>query len=90
MGFDNPEGRSSPPGQTRVDPTFQRHKLFELPINRWSYSIPADQFGAKPYSNPTPTVPPQRVELAEAKVVAGTRNTRFLRLVERPIPKLAA
>jgi hypothetical protein len=30
-------------------------------MNRWSYSTPIDQFGAKPYSRPTPTVPPQRV-----------------------------
>jgi hypothetical protein len=30
-------------------------------MNRWSYSTPTDQFGAKPYSRPTPTVPPQRV-----------------------------
>ena len=42
------------------------NELLELPINRWSYSIPADQFGAKPYSQPTPTVPPQRVALAAA------------------------
>ena len=42
------------------------NELFALPINRWSYSIPADQFGAKPYSHPTPTVPPQRVALAAA------------------------
>ena len=35
-------------------------------MNRWLYSTPNDQFGAKPYSNPTPTVPPQRVALAEA------------------------
>src|SRR4030095_3616279 len=40
--------------------------LLELPIHRWLYSTPNDQFGVKPYSNPTPTVPPQRVELAEA------------------------
>ena len=35
-------------------------------MNMWSYSMPADQFGAKPYSKPTPTTPPQRVSLAEA------------------------
>src|ERR1700742_1861739 len=27
----------------------------------WSYSMAADQFGAKPYSRPAPTVPPQFV-----------------------------
>ncbi len=37
-------------------------ELFEVPIRRWSHSAPIDQFGAKPYSNPTPSVPPQRVE----------------------------
>src|ERR1700741_5032637 len=36
------------------------------PMNRWSYSKPTDQFGAKAYSNPVPTAPPQRVELADA------------------------
>ena len=41
--------------------------LFESPMKRWSYSRPTDQFGVKPYSNPTPKAPPQRVELAEAK-----------------------
>src|SRR6516164_11378408 len=40
--------------------------LFARPMNRWSYSTPNDQFGVKPYSKPTPTVPPQRVELVEA------------------------
>src|SRR5256885_3283479 len=42
------------------------NELLASPMNRWSYSRPTDQFGAKPYSNPTPTTPPQRVELAEA------------------------
>src|SRR6185295_10261578 len=42
------------------------NELFASPMNRWSYSTPKDQFGAKPYSHPTPTVPPQRVALAEA------------------------
>src|ERR1700687_6451619 len=37
-----------------------------LPINRWSYSTAADQFGAKPNSRPVPTVAPQRVSLAES------------------------
>src|ERR1700746_919891 len=36
-----------------------------LPMNRWSYSKPTDQFGVKAYSNPVPKAPPQRVELAE-------------------------
>jgi hypothetical protein len=35
-----------------------------LPMNRWSYSTAADQFGAKPISIPVPTAPPQRVSLA--------------------------
>src|SRR5450432_398256 len=47
--------------------TATENELFELPIQRWSYSIPALQFGVKPYSNPTPKEPPQRVELAEYK-----------------------
>jgi hypothetical protein len=34
------------------------------PMNRWSYSTAADQFGAKPISIPVPTAPPQRVSLA--------------------------
>ena len=38
--------------------------LFSLKIK--SYSIPALQFGAKPYSQPTPTVPAHRVRSAEA------------------------
>ena len=42
------------------------NELLASPMNKWSYSTPNDQFGAKPYSNPTPTVPPQRVALAEA------------------------
>ena len=42
------------------------NELLASPMNRWSYSRPNDQFGVKPYSNPTPTVPPQRVALAEA------------------------
>src|SRR5579864_7414636 len=37
------------------------------PMKRWSYSKPTDQFGAKAYSNPVPKVPPQRVELTEAR-----------------------
>ena len=39
-------------------------------MNRWSYSTPADQFGAKPYSRPTPTAPPQRV----SSLVEATRT----------------
>ena len=45
------------------------NELLRCPMNRWSYSIPADQFGAKPYSQPTPTVPPQRVALCAASSV---------------------
>src|SRR5689334_20622449 len=36
-------------------------ELLAFPIQRWSYSMPNDQFGVKPYSKPTPNVPPQRV-----------------------------
>ena len=43
-------------------------ELFTLPKNKWSYSAPTDQFGANPHSNPTPTVSPQRVTLADATV----------------------
>ena len=43
--------------------------LLASPMNRWLYSTPNDQFGAKPYSNPTPTVPPQRVALTAASSV---------------------
>ena len=32
-----------------------------LPMKRWSYSKPTDQFGTKAYSMPAPTVAPQRV-----------------------------
>ena len=42
------------------------NELLASPIHRWLYSTPNDQFGAKPYSNPTPTVPPQRVALTAA------------------------
>src|SRR5215217_5510911 len=42
------------------------NELLRSPMNRWSYSTPNDQFGAKPYSNPTPTAAPQRVALAAA------------------------
>src|SRR5580692_6150739 len=38
-------------------------------MKRWSYSTPTDQFGVKPYSNPVPRTPPQRVELAEARPI---------------------
>ena len=43
------------------------NELFAFPIHRWSYSTPKDQFGAKPYSNPTPKVPPQRVAVAATR-----------------------
>ncbi len=41
--------------------------------------MPADQFGAKPYSNPTPTVPPQRVALA----AASSAPEALLRMLKR-------
>ena len=34
-------------------------ELFASPIQRLLYAAPNDRFGMKPYSNPTPTVPPQ-------------------------------
>ena len=49
------------------------NELLASPMNRWSYSRPTDQFGAKPYSNPTPTTPPQRVELADANSMPVSR-----------------
>ena len=49
-------------------------------MNRWLYSMPADQFGAKPYSKPTPTVAPQRVELAE-KSSTSPSVVRMLKLL---------
>ena len=54
------------------------NELLASPMNRWSYSTPNDQFGVKPYSNPTPTVPPQRVELAAAnsKPVSGVEDAK--------------
>src|ERR1700719_3827136 len=62
------------------------NELFELPINRWSYSIPADQFGAKPYSQPTPTVPPQRVALAAASSAPVSVLSMLKRLLVTAAP----
>ena len=47
-------------------------------MNRWSYSMPAVQFWAKPYSRPAPTVPPQRVssKLLVTCVPVGVKVTR--------------
>ena len=75
------------------------NELLASPMNRWLYSTPNDQFGVKPYSNPTPTVPPQRVALAEAssmpvkvvedaKAVARHRRTA-LYVEQRLIPSVA-
>ena len=47
---------------------------FLLPMNRWSYSTPTDQFGAKAYSKPAPTVPPQRVVLARSTIARRGRE----------------
>jgi len=52
------------PMMAAAAPAGTEKELFELPIKRRSYSIPADQFGVKPYSKPTPMDPPQRVEVA--------------------------
>src|SRR5437762_6086315 len=54
-------------------------ELLASPMNKWSYSTPKDQFGAKPYSNPTPTAPPQRVALAEA----SSTPVAVLRMLKR-------
>src|SRR6476620_725699 len=55
------------------------NELLESPMNKWSYSTPNDQFGAKPYSNPTPTAPPQRVALA----AASSTPVRLLKTLKR-------
>ena len=60
--------------------------LLASPMNRWLYSTPNDQFGAKPYSNPTPTVPPQRVALAEASSVPKTFSRTLKRLLVTAAP----
>src|SRR5258708_19761120 len=43
--------------------------LLWVPMNIWSYSTAADQFEAKPYSTPAPTVAPQRVEVERSRTV---------------------
>ena len=55
-------------------------------MKRRSYSRPTVQFGEKPYSNPSPTVPPQRVELAPPAVtpVAMFVTSTKLRAVAAP------
>ena len=62
------------------------NELLASPMNRWLYSTPNDQFGVKPYSNPTPTVPPQRVALAEAssKPVSVSRMLKRLLVTAAP------
>src|SRR3954470_17041293 len=62
------------------------NELLASPRNRWSYSTPNDQFGAKPYSNPTPTVPPQRVELAAASSMPVTLLKMLKRLLVTAAP----
>src|SRR5689334_22381527 len=64
------------------------NELFELPMKRWSYSTPNDQFGVKPYSNPTPRAPPQRVELADATVAQQAVVTMSKRLSVTAAPPL--
>ena len=44
-----------------------------VPIHRWSYWTPNDQLGVKPYSNPTPRVPPQRVALCRNQTSPSDR-----------------
>src|SRR5437764_13861499 len=58
-----------------------KNVLPSLWLKIWSYSMPALQFGAKPYSQPTPTVPPQRVRSAEANpmpVAVSNKSHRWL------------
>ena len=62
------------------------NELLASPMNRWSYSTPNDQFGAKPYSNPTPTVPPQRVALAEASSMPVRLSRMLKRLLVTAAP----
>src|SRR3954452_14837907 len=64
------------------------NELLAVPINRWSYSMPADQFGAKPYSQPTPTVPPQRVALAAANSFPLSVPRMLKRLLVTAAPPL--
>src|ERR1700723_1496795 len=64
------------------------NELFELPMKRWSYSTPTDQFGVKPYSNPTPTVPPQRVAVAAASSVLVSVSSMLKRLLVTAAPPL--
>src|ERR1700751_4741049 len=49
-----------------------------LPMNRWSYSTPTDQFCAKPTSNPVPMVPPQRAFAGLVKAEAGRDTSVFV------------
>src|ERR1700676_2628897 len=44
-----------------------------LPMNRWSYSTPADQFCAKENSIPVPIPPPQRVSFAWSTATPATK-----------------
>src|ERR1700682_6820788 len=60
--------------------------LLWVPMNIWSYSTAADQFEAKPYSTPAPTVAPQRVEVARSMTVPGPvrRPSYLLSVTEGP------
>ena len=62
------------------------NELLASPMNRWLYSTPNDQFGVKPYSNPTPTVPPQRVALAEASSMPVNVSRMLKRLLVTAAP----
>src|SRR6516225_12106253 len=56
-----------------------------LPMKRWSYSKPTDQFGEKAHSIPVPMTPPQRVELAEAaNPVAALLTKKLLSVTAKP------
>ena len=85
-------GAVSPTGAAVVKVTVR------LPRNRWSYSRPTDQFGAKPTSMPVPIAPPQRVSLADRRgapvaviaivLVVGDRGAA-LHVPEHVVPGIA-
>ena len=63
-------------------------ELLEFPIHKWSYSTPKDQFGEKPYSKPTPRVPPQRVALDVTRPVPVTVSDMVKLLLVTAAPPL--
>ena len=75
------------------------NELLASPMNRWLYSTPNDQFGVKPYSNPTPdgAAPAGRAgrgqfnagkRFEDAKAVARHRRTA-LYVEQRCVPGVA-